>query len=54
MIEAFLHEINKQIASNIELFKQTKLEIFKQRIESLEAKKREIMKSIYCQNQNLI
>ena len=32
MIESLIHEIDKQIASNTELYNQTKFEIFKKKI----------------------
>jgi len=52
MIKTFIHEIDKQITSNSELFNQTRLEIFKKRIQMLEAKKSEIINLIQSHNQN--
>lgn len=46
MIETFVYEIDKQIASSRELFEQTKFEIFKNRIQKLEAQKRKILFSL--------
>ncbi len=44
MIKSFIHEIDKQIASNMELYIQTKIEIFKERLKKLESQKSEILK----------
>ncbi|UCC20891.1 MAG: hypothetical protein JSV62_06325 [Promethearchaeota archaeon] len=52
MIKSFIHEIDKQIASNMELYKQTKFEIFRKRLEELKALKNEILATM--QNQLLI
>ena len=46
MIKAFICEIDKQIAINKELFNQTKMVIFKQRIQNLESKKNEILSCV--------
>ncbi len=46
MIKAFIYEIDKQIAINRELYYQTKMEIFKQRIQNLESKKNEILNCV--------
>jgi hypothetical protein len=46
MIKTFVHEIDKQIASNRELYEKTKMDIFKQRILKLEAQKSDILKNL--------
>lgn len=46
MIKTFIHEIDKQIASNRDLYEKTKIEIFKQRIQKLEVQKSEILKNM--------
>ena len=46
MIKTFIHEIDKQIASNRELFEKTKIEIFNQRIQELEAQKSDLLKNL--------
>ena len=43
MIKTFIPEIEKQIASNQELYKQTNFEIFKERMQKLESLKGEIL-----------
>jgi len=43
MIKTFIHEIDKQIASNQELYDQTNLEIFEERIQKLESLKSEFL-----------
>jgi len=43
MITNFIREIDKQIISNQELYNQTNLEIFKERLEKLESLKSEIL-----------
>ncbi len=43
MIKSFIHEIDKQIASNLELFNQTQFEIFRERLKKLRALKKEIL-----------
>ncbi len=45
MIETFVYEIDKQITSSRKLFEETKFEIFKSRIQKLEAQKSKILKS---------
>ncbi len=46
MIKTFIREIDKQIASNQELYDQTNLEIFKERIQKLASLKGEILTSM--------
>ncbi len=46
MIKTFIHEIDKQIASNRELYEKTKIDIFKQRILKLEAQKSDLLKNL--------
>jgi len=46
MIKTVIHEIDKQIASNRDLYEKTKIEIFKQRIQQLEAQKSEFLKNM--------
>ena len=43
MIKSFIHEIDKQIASNMELYNQTQFEIFRERLHKLRALKKEIL-----------
>jgi len=43
MIKTFIHEIDKQISSNQELYDQTNFQIFKERIQKLESLKSEIL-----------
>ena len=43
MIKSFIHEFDKQIASNMELYNQTHFEIFRERIQKLRALKKEIL-----------
>ncbi len=43
MIKTFIHEIDRQIVSTRDLYNETKYEIFKKRIQKLEAQKREIL-----------
>lgn len=43
MIKTFIHEIDKQISSNQELYEQTNFEIFKERLQKLESLKSEIL-----------
>jgi hypothetical protein len=43
MIKSFIHEIDKQIASNKELYSQTEFKIFKERLDKLRALKNEIL-----------
>ena len=43
MIKTFIHEIDKQISSNQELYDQTNFEIFKERLQKLESLKSEIL-----------
>jgi len=46
MIESFIHEIDKQISSNRELYNQTKYKIFYEQLQKLESLKTEILKNI--------
>ena len=43
MIKSFIHEIDKQIASTMELYKQTHFEIFRERLQKLRSLKKEIL-----------
>jgi len=43
MIKTFIHEIDKQISTNQELYVQTNFEIFKERLQKLESLKGEIL-----------
>lgn len=43
MIKTFIHEIEKQISSNQDLFDQTNIEIFKERLQKLVTLKSEIL-----------
>ena len=43
MIQTFIHEIDKQISSNQELYDQTNFKIFKERLQKLESLKSEIL-----------
>lgn len=43
MIKSFIHEIDKQIASTMELYKQTHFEIFIERLQKLRLLKKEIL-----------
>ena len=42
-MKTFLHEIDKQIAFNQELYNQTNFEIFKERLQKLKSLKSEIL-----------
>ena len=57
MIKSFIHELDKQIASNQELYDQTQFEIFKERLLKLESLKSEILTALQDReyiSQNLI
>ena len=43
MIKSFIHVIDKQIASNMELYNQTHFEIFRERLHKLKALKKQIL-----------
>ena len=43
MIKTFIHEIEKQISSNQDLFDRTNIEIFKKRLHKLVTLKSEIL-----------
>ncbi|MFX1281898.1 MAG: hypothetical protein ACFFA3_21295 [Promethearchaeota archaeon] len=43
MIQTFIHELEKQISSNQELYEQTNLKIFKERSQKLETLMSEIL-----------
>jgi len=46
MIKTFIHEIDKQITFNHELYHQTNFEIFKERLQKLKSLKNEILTSM--------